>query len=105
MIALNQFAGVLNNATGAVAAVLDTTTKGVPIVVFNPFNIVREDLVEAGVSFPEGMPKEVHVIGPDNNEVAAQISNGKVIFLAEAPQSATRFTMCWQVQGRPTDIE
>ncbi|MGA9383727.1 MAG: glycoside hydrolase family 38 C-terminal domain-containing protein [Candidatus Sulfotelmatobacter sp.] len=85
VIALNQFAGVLNNATGAVAAVLDTTTKGVPIVVFNPLNIVREDLVEAGVSFPEGMPKEVHVIGPDNNEVAAQISNGKVIFLAKAP--------------------
>jgi alpha-mannosidase len=31
------------------------------------------------------MPKEVHVVGPDNNEVAAQISNGKVIFLAKTP--------------------
>jgi alpha-mannosidase len=85
VIALNQFAGVLDNATEAVAAALDTTTKGVPVVVFNPLNIVREDLVEASVSFTEGMPKEVHVVGPDNNEVAAQISNGKVIFLAKTP--------------------
>ena len=85
VIAMNQFAGVLNNATEAVAAALDTTTKGVPVAVFNPLNIAREDLVEASVSFPEGMPKEVHVIGPDNNEVAAQISNGKVIFAAKAP--------------------
>jgi alpha-mannosidase len=85
VIAMNQFAGVLDNATEAVAAALDTETKGVPVVVFNPLNIEREDLVEASVSFPEGMPKEVHVVGPDNNEVAAQISNGKVIFLAKAP--------------------
>ena len=85
VIAMNQFAGVLNNATEAVAAALNTTTKGVPIVVFNPLNIVREDLVEASVSFPEGIPKEVHVIGPDNKEVPAQISNGKVIFLAKVP--------------------
>jgi alpha-mannosidase len=85
VIAMNQFAGVLDNATEAVAAALDTTTKGVPVVVFNPLNIEREDLVEASVNFPEGMPKEVHVIGPDNNEAAAQISNGKVIFAAKAP--------------------
>ncbi|MGA9545257.1 MAG: alpha-mannosidase, partial [Candidatus Sulfotelmatobacter sp.] len=85
VIAMNQFAGVLNNATEAVAAALDTDTKGVPVVVFNPLNIVREDLVESSIGFPEGMPKEVHVIGPDNNEVTSQISNGKVIFLAKAP--------------------
>jgi len=85
VIAMNQFAGVLVNATEAVAAALDTNAKGIPIVVFNPLNIEREDMVEASVSFPEGMPKEVHVIGPDNNEVAAQISNGKVIFDAKVP--------------------
>src|SRR5208282_5194084 len=62
VIAMNQFAGVLNNATEAVAAALDTQVKGVPLVVFNPLNIAREDLVEASVDFPEGMPKIVHVI-------------------------------------------
>jgi alpha-mannosidase len=85
VIAMNQFAGVLENATEAVASALDTNTKGVPVVVFNPLNIEREDLVEARVSFPEGMPKEVHIVGPDNKEVAAQISNGKVIFSARTP--------------------
>jgi alpha-mannosidase len=85
VIAMNQFAGVLNNATEAVAAALNTEAKGVAVVVFNPLNIAREDLVEASVHFPEGMPKAVHVIGPDNNEVAAQISDGKVIFAAKMP--------------------
>ena len=85
VIAMNQFAGVLSDATEAVSAALNTETKGVPLVVFNPLNIVREDLVEASVNFPGGMPKTVHVIGPDNNEVAAQISNGKVIFAATVP--------------------
>jgi alpha-mannosidase len=85
VIAMNQFAGVLSDATEAVSAVLNTETRGVPLVVFNPLNIAREDLVEASVTFPGGMPKAVHVIGPDNNEVPAQISNGKVIFVAKAP--------------------
>jgi alpha-mannosidase len=85
VIAMNQFAGVLNNATEAVAAALDTETKGIPVVVFNPLNVAREDLVEASVNFPDRTPKAVHVIGPDNNEVAAQISNGKVIFAAKVP--------------------
>jgi alpha-mannosidase len=85
VIAMNQFAGVLNNATGAVSAALNTEAKGVPLVVFNPLNIAREDPVEASVSFPGGMPKAVHVTGPDGKEVPAQISNGKVIFVAKAP--------------------
>jgi alpha-mannosidase len=85
VIAMNQFAGVLNNATEAVAAALNTETKGIPIVVFNPLNIEREDVVEASVSFPGGMPEAVHVTGPDGKEVPAQISNGKVIFVADAP--------------------
>jgi alpha-mannosidase len=85
VIAMNQFAGVLSNATEGVAAALNTETKGVPIVVFNPLNIAREDPVEASVSFPGGMPKAVHVTGPDSKEVPAQISNGKVIFVAKTP--------------------
>ena len=85
VIAMNQFAGVLNNATSAVSAALNTEAKGIALVVFNPLNIAREDLVEASVDFPGGMPNAVHVIGPDKNEVPAQISNGKVIFVAKAP--------------------
>ena len=40
-IAMNQFAGILTNATEGVAATLDTEAKGVPIVVFNPLNVER----------------------------------------------------------------
>ncbi len=85
VIAMNQFAGVLNHATEAVSAALNTEGKGVPLVVFNPLNIAREDPVEASVSFPGGMPKAVRVTGPDGKEVPAQISNGKVIFVAKTP--------------------
>ena len=85
VIAMNQFAGVLNNATEAVASALNTETKGVPLVVFNPLNVPREDPVEASVEFPGVMPKAVHVTGPDGKDVPAQISDGKVIFAAHAP--------------------
>jgi|HubBroStandDraft_1064217.scaffolds.fasta_scaffold00013_55 alpha-mannosidase len=85
VIAMNQFAGVLNNATEAVSATLNTEGKGVPLVVFNPLNISREDLVEASVNLPFAKPKSVRVTGPDGKEVPAQISHGKVIFVARAP--------------------
>jgi len=85
VIAMNQFAGVLNNAVEGVAAALNTTTKGVPLVVFNPLNIDREDVVEATVNFPKGSPKAVRVTAPDGKDVPAQISGGKVIFVASLP--------------------
>ena len=85
VIAMNQFAGVLATATEGVAAALNTETKGTPIVVFNPLNIAREDLVEARVSFRGGEPKFVQVTGPDGKDVPAQISNDKVVFVAKAP--------------------
>jgi alpha-mannosidase len=84
VIAMNQFAGVLTNATEAVAAALNTEAKGTPVVVFNPLNIAREDLVEANLSFA-GDSKDVRVTGPDGKDVPAQIANGKVIFVAKAP--------------------
>jgi alpha-mannosidase len=85
VIAMNQFAGVLTNATEAVSAALDTKSKGVPLVVFNSLNVAREDVVEANVSFPDGVPKAVHVTGPDGKEAPSQIAGSKVIFVAKAP--------------------
>jgi alpha-mannosidase len=85
VIAMNQFADVLTSATHGVAAALNTITTGTPVVVFNPLNIAREDVVEAKISFPGEQPKAVRVFGPDGNEVPAQIREDKVIFLANAP--------------------
>jgi alpha-mannosidase len=85
VIAMNQFAGVLTSAANGVSSVLDTQTKGAPVVVYNSLNVVREDVVEAALTFPKGVPKAVRVYGPDGKEVPAQLSNGKVLFIASVP--------------------
>jgi len=84
VIAMNQFSGVLTNATESVASVLDTEAKGTAVVVFNPLNIAREDVAEANVTLPAGT-SFVRVTGPDGQPVAAQYENGKVLFLANVP--------------------
>jgi len=85
VIVANQFGGVLTSATEAVASSMDTRGAGVPLVLFNPLNVDREDLVEATVTFPGGMPSAVRSIGPDGTESPAQIENGKVLFVAKVP--------------------
>lgn len=85
VVAMNQFAGVLTSATNTVAAALDTQAKGAAIVVYNPLNVEREDIVEADVSFANGAPRAVRVVGPDGKEVPSQMSNGKVLFPAKVP--------------------
>ena len=85
VLAMNQFAGVLTSATEAVASGLDTRARGTPIVVYNPLNVPREDVVEAGLNFPNGPPQTVRVFAPDGREVPAQLSNGKVLFTASVP--------------------
>ncbi len=86
VIAMNQFAGVLTSAASAVSSTLNTSTRGNAIVVYNPLNIQREDVVEATVNFSNNAtPKAVRVTGPDGKEVPAQIMNGRVQFLARVP--------------------
>ncbi len=84
-ISMNQFADVLKSATDGVAAALDTQTKGVPLVVFNPLNVAREDVVEANVDFPGSTPAAVRVTAPDGTVVPAQMAKGKVLFAAKVP--------------------
>jgi alpha-mannosidase len=86
LLALNQFGGVLSSANDAVASTLNTQVAGTPVVVFNPLNVAREDLVEASVTFAGETPKGVRVLGPDGKETPAQITaSGKVLFLAKVP--------------------
>ena len=83
VIAMNQFAGVLTSATTAVASGMDTQSSGAAIVVYNPLNVARNDVVEATIA---GAPQTVRVIGPDGKEVPAQAeAGGKVLFVAQAP--------------------
>jgi len=90
IIAMNQFAGVLTSATEAVASALDTQGGGTSIVVYNPLNVAREDVVEATVAFPGAVPASVRISGPDGSEVPAQVigqSSGaaRILFLAKVP--------------------
>ncbi len=86
ILASNQFAGVLTSAAGAVASVMDTRTEGAAVVVYNPLNIAREDVVEAAVGFPGGTPRAVRVLGPDGADVPAQLTaDHKVVFVAKVP--------------------
>ena len=83
IIASNQFADVLTTATQSIASSLDTQVKGTPVLVYNPLNIAREDIVEATV--PGSLTEGVAVFGSDGKEVPAQVVNGKLLFLAKVP--------------------
>jgi len=85
LIASNQFASVLTSATSAIASALDTQSQGIPIVVYNPLNLSREDVVSVNISWSTAPPTAVRVVGPDGREVPAQVSKGKILFLAKAP--------------------
>ena len=90
VIAMNQFSAVLTSATSAVASAMNTEAQGTPVVVYNQLNIPRQDVVEADISFPNGAPRAVRVVGPDGKEVPAQLDgtgNGlaKILFLANVP--------------------
>ena len=87
VIALNQFAGVLGSASEAVSSAMNTAVDGIPIVVYNPLNIERQDVVDADVKFPGEMPSGVVVTGPDGREAPAQMADGKVLFLAKVPSA------------------
>ena len=64
---------------------MNTQTRGTPVVVYNPLNIAREDVVEATVALPAGSQRRCASLGPDGKEVPAQIEDGKVMFVAKAP--------------------
>ena len=90
VIAMNQFSQVVTDATEGIAAGLNTQTKGVPIIVYNPLNIDREDVVEATPVFPDRQPRALQVIGPDGRLVPTQVLEEKdgskrILFLARVP--------------------
>ena len=88
-IAMNQFANVVESSTSAIAAGLNTQAEGTPVVVYNPLNIARQDVVEATLAFAQAAPKAVRVYGPDGKEVPSQMDPGaastQVLFLATVP--------------------
>jgi alpha-mannosidase len=106
VIAMNQFADVLTDATEAVASGLDTRGAGTPIVVYNSLNISREDIVEANISFRPDLPKAVRVTGPGGNQTPAQLDeNGKLVFLAKVPSMGYAVYNVQPVDALPSPSE
>ena len=79
LLCQNRFSQMLTNAVEATAAVMDTRAKGIPIVVYNPLSIEREDVVEATIpchntyNGKERSFMPFRVYGPDGKEVPSSI--------------------------------
>ena len=89
LIAQSRFADIAQTATGAVASLLDTRTKGEPVVVYNPSAYRSRTLAEAEVAAPAGW-EGVSVYGPDGRRVPAQVlsvreGRMRLLFAADVP--------------------
>jgi alpha-mannosidase len=90
LISLNQFSAVVGDGVGAVTRALDTDVTGIPVVVYNPLSIPREELIEAELSFPGGSPAAVRVYDAAGDEVPSQVDKRtrnklNISFIAAAP--------------------
>jgi alpha-mannosidase len=90
VLALNQFASIAEQATAAVVSALDTRVQGVPVAVYNPLPIAREDPVDAYLPFNGPAPEAVTAYDPQGQAVPSQIlgqEGGKVhvLFIAKVP--------------------
>ncbi len=88
IIAMNNFASVLQDAVGAVARGLDTQVEGEPLVIYNPLAIEREDVVEAEVE--ANSTGGIQVVDGKGRPVPTQVlsqTNGlaRILFLARVP--------------------
>jgi alpha-mannosidase len=90
VVALNLFAGVLDQSVAHLARGLDTKVAGVPLVLWNPLAIQRRDVVEATVDFGSAPPAAVSATGPDGKPVPVQIlgTDGNRLRLALLPDLA-----------------
>jgi alpha-mannosidase len=115
LISLNQFANVVTDGVGAVAAQMDTRATGVPLVVYNPLAMPRRDAVEATVRFDSAAhdhlpPAAVRVFDPATGaEVPSQILSveaGAVRLLLLADLPPTGFKV-YDVQpaGAPSQMK
>ncbi|MDP4282269.1 MAG: glycoside hydrolase family 38 C-terminal domain-containing protein, partial [Bacteroidota bacterium] len=107
VLALNRFSSVLRSAAGSVCRALDTRGQGKSIVVYNPVAIDRQDVAEADIQFPEGVPDAVLVTGPDGKETPCQITGHSktslhLLFIAHIPSMGLACYDVRPVKHEPT---
>lgn len=113
VLCLNTFAEVLTGAVGAVASGMDTRTDAgaVPLVVYNPLAIDREDVVEATVDLPGGAASGVQVLDGAGKPVPTQLlsrvtASGAchIAFLAKVPSVGFAVFSVKPADGRTTSV-
>ncbi len=107
VIAMNCFAEVLQNAVGGVARGLDTSVEGVPLVVYNPLSIDREDVVEAEVEF-NSAPDGIQVVNAKGNPMPTQVvsisgNKARLLFIARVPSIG--FAVYGVKAGKPAKVQ
>ncbi|MDX9748976.1 MAG: glycoside hydrolase family 38 C-terminal domain-containing protein, partial [Paludibacter sp.] len=107
IIALNQFAGVYQDALGAIAQTLQTDVPGVPLVVFNPLSVARTDHAESFIPEVLANAPEVAVFDAKGVEVPSQLTIGfdgkrRILFKTNLPPiGAAVYSLC---AAKPKDI-
>ncbi|MDD4603370.1 MAG: glycoside hydrolase family 38 C-terminal domain-containing protein [Bacteroidales bacterium] len=101
IIAMNQFAAVLQSSSAIVIRGLDTRGEGRSLVVYNPLSVGRKDLVEAELYYPEGIPQHLRLVDAENKEIPLQIkildkTNIRILFVADLPSLGFS---CFDVQS------
>jgi len=87
LISQSCFADVLTASVGRVAKEMNTNTKGIPVVVYNPLSSTHKGIVRAKISLPAA-PKDICVVAPNGKNVNAQLINytdgmAEIAFCAE----------------------
>ena len=88
-INLSQMNGVISTGMESVASIMDTRSKGTPVVVYNSVTADNGDIASIETVLPDGY-KSFDVYGPNGRRVKSQIvsrdgDRAKVIFAGKSP--------------------
>lgn len=95
LISLSQFSDVLTSSVRGVAGELDTSVKGVPVVLYNALGFQVNSIVKVEICMPK-CPKGISVFDNSGKEVTSQFisyQNGKLTLLIEATVPAVGYAV------------
>lgn len=88
--AYSEFQSIILNSSTNIIASMNTSVKGIPIVVYNPLAIQRQDIAAITLKQKLSFNQTIKIYDSENREVPAQIINKskdsfQIIFLADIP--------------------
>lgn len=95
LISLSQFSDVLTSSVRGVSGELDTSVKGIPVVLYNALGFQTNNIVEVEVNMVKA-PKGISVFDVNGKQVASQLlsyQNGKALLLLEATVPAVGYAV------------